>query len=386
MDALIAKGIGTYHGSPPLARLLHCGAGRAAMLWLLLVPLGCTPSGTPSATPASSANAPAPTTGGTIAGAPTASAPTTAPAQPLEKLRVPYVAISASQLPAWVAEDAGLFAKNGLDVSLEYVPTGTTLVQTMVAGEAVFGIAGSEAPISASLAGADLLILAPTVDHLLFSIYAVPAIADASAMRGKRLAITRVGSSTDFAARQWVATLGLRAGDDVALVQAGGQKEILAAMQANGADAGVLSAPTDVEARHLGYREIADLGKLPKPFYQSSVLTTRQVVDGRPELVRRFVRAIVEADSVIHQDPAAAKRALVKYAQITDDEVLDATYQSALPVIPRVPLPTREAVESAIELVALTNPEARDVDPTRFFDPRFVQELQDSGFIQGLYQ
>jgi hypothetical protein len=66
--------------------------------------------------------------------------------------------------------------------------------------------------------------------------------------------------------------------------------------------------------------------------------------------------------------------------------VLDATYQSALPVIPRVPLPTREAVESAIELVALTNPEARDVDPTRFFDPRFVQELQDSGFIQGLYQ
>jgi NitT/TauT family transport system substrate-binding protein len=299
---------------------------------------------------------------------------------------VPYVAISATQLPAWVAQDAGLFAKNGLDVSLEYIPTGSTLVQTMVAGEAAFGVAGSEAPISASLAGADIVILAPTVDHLLFSIYAVPGVPDPGAMRGKRLAITRVGSSTEFAARQWVATLGMRAGEDISLVQAGGQKEILAAMQSNGADAGVLSSPTDVEARRLGYREIADLGKLPKPFYQSSILATRNVIDERPDLVRRFMRAIVEADSVIHQDKAATKRALAHYAQITDDEVLEATYEAATAVIPKVPLPTREAIESAIELVALSNPDARNVDPTHFFDPRFVQELQDSGFIDSLYR
>jgi ABC-type nitrate/sulfonate/bicarbonate transport system substrate-binding protein len=123
-------------------------------------------------------------------------------------------------------------------------------------------------------------------------------------MRGKRLAITRGGSSSDFAARQWVGTLGKRAGEDVSLVQAGGQKEILAAMQANGAEAGVLSAPTDLEARRLGCRELAD----------------------------------------------------------------------------------REAIESAIELVALTNPEARAVVPNRFFDPRFVEELQDRGFIAGLHR
>ncbi|HLH20905.1 MAG TPA: ABC transporter substrate-binding protein [Chloroflexota bacterium] len=351
-----------------------------AALLIVVALLACTsPATSPGATNARPSAAASP-----------ASATTTAPAaaspQALERLRVPYVAISASQLPAWVAEDSGVFAKYGLDVSLEYIPTGTTLVQTMVAGEAAFGIAGSEAPISASLAGADIVILAPTVDHLLFTIYAVPSVTDPSAMRGKRLAITRVGSSTDFAARQWLDTLGLRAGDDVALIQAGGQKEILASMQSNGADAGVLSSPTDVEARHLGYREIADLGKLPKPFYQSSLLATRKLINERPDLVRRFVQAIVEADSIIHLDKAAATRALAKYAQITDDEVLEATYESAVAVVPKVPLPTRDAIESAIELVALTNPEARNVDPTRFFDPRFVQELQDSGFIDSLYK
>jgi ABC-type nitrate/sulfonate/bicarbonate transport system substrate-binding protein len=364
--------------------LWHGGALVASFLAVLAL-VTCAPR-------ASTAVAPPATAGSTPTAPATAAAPSQptasqlAASQPVEKLRVPYVAISATQLPAWVAEDAGLFTKYRLDVSLEYIPTGSTLVQTMVAGDADFGVAGSEAPISASLAGADLVILAPTVDHLLFSIYAVPTVADPAAMKGRRLAITRVGSSTDFAARQWVATLGLRAGDDVALVQAGGQKEILAAMQANGADAGVLSSPTDVEARHLGYRELADLGQLPKPFYQSSILTIRKVIDQRPELVRRFVRAIVEANSVIHQDKAATKRALTKYAQITDAEVLEATYESAVAVIPKAPIPTRDAIESAIDLVALTNPEARDVDPNRFFDARFVQELQDSGFIQGLYR
>jgi NitT/TauT family transport system substrate-binding protein len=310
------------------------------------------------------------------------------PAAPvaLEKLRVPYVAISVTQLPAWVAQDVGLFAKHGLDVSMEYIATGSTLVQAMVAGEAAFGIAGSEAPIAASLSGADMVILAPTVDRLIFDVYANQGVPDAAAMRGRRLAITRVGSSTDFAARQWVQTLGMRPGEDVALVQANGQPEIFAAIQSGAADAGVLSPPTNVQAKRAGFRLLADLSKLDVPFYQSSALTTRRIIDERPETVRRFMRAFVEANSVIHQDKALTKRVLAQYTQTSDDEVLESSYEAAVPAIPRVPLPTRAAIESAIELVALTNPAAQGVDPARFFDPRFVQELDDSGFIRGLYR
>ena len=108
--------------------------------------------------------------------------------------------------------------------------------------------------------------------------------------------------------------------------------------------------------------------------------------DDRPDVVRRFMRAIVEANAIIHQDNATAKQALAHYSQSTDDEVLEASYEGALPAIPRVPLPTRAAIESAIELVALTNPAAVGADPERFFDARFVQELDDNGFIKSLYR
>jgi ABC-type nitrate/sulfonate/bicarbonate transport system substrate-binding protein len=348
-------------------------------LGLFFVAVACGPTaGSPLATSAPPpAAAAAPT-------APTASAAATAP--PVVKLRVPYVAISVTQLPAWVAQDAGTFARNGLEVALEYIPTGSTLIQTMVAGEADFGIAGSEAPISASLGGAEMLILAPTVDRLLFTIYARPEITDGAAMRGRRLGITRVGSSTDFAARQWIQSLGRRPGDDVPIVQLGGQTELLAGLQSGAVDASVLSAPTDIQARRAGFRALADLSRLDFPFYQSSVIATRRAVDDRPDVVRRFMRAIVEANALIHQDKAAAKQALAHYSQSTDDDVLEASYDAALPAIPRVPLPTRAAIESAIELVALTNPAAVGADPDRFFDARFVQELEDSGFVKSLYR
>jgi ABC-type nitrate/sulfonate/bicarbonate transport system substrate-binding protein len=349
-----------------------------AALVVLVAAIACSSTaGSPRAT-----SAPPP-----AAGAPAAPAASTAATEPpAVKLRVPYVAISVTQLPAWVAQDAGTFAKNGLDVALEYIPTGSTLIQTIVAGEADFGIAGSEAPISASLGGAEMLILAPTVDRLLFTIYARPEITDGAAMRGRRLGITRVGSSTDFAARQWIQSLGLRPGDDVPIVQLGGQTEMLAGLQSGAVDASVLSAPTDIQARRAGFRDLADLSRLDFPFYQSSVIATRRVVNDRPDVVRRFMRAIVEANAIIHQDKAAAKQALAHYSQSTDDEVLEASYEAALPAIPRVPLPTRAAVESAIELVALTNPAATGADPARFFDARFVQELDDSGFIKSLYR
>src|SRR5438067_1706899 len=129
------------------------GAARipAVYLWLVLALGAACAQGTPSAS--SGAPAPPPAATSAAAPAPAAGAGPTAAAAAVERLRVPYVAVSVTQLPAWVAQEAGTFAREGLDVSLEHIPTGSTLVQAMVAGEAQFGIAGSEAPISASLNG-----------------------------------------------------------------------------------------------------------------------------------------------------------------------------------------------------------------------------------------
>jgi ABC-type nitrate/sulfonate/bicarbonate transport system substrate-binding protein len=53
----------------------------------------------------------------------------------LAKLKVGYSAISEVDLPAWIAKEAGIFEKNGLDVQLIYFTGGTTAVLALVSGE-----------------------------------------------------------------------------------------------------------------------------------------------------------------------------------------------------------------------------------------------------------
>jgi ABC-type nitrate/sulfonate/bicarbonate transport system substrate-binding protein len=306
-------------------------------------------------------------------------------APPSDKVRVAYASISITALPAWVAQDTGTFAKNGLEATLDYVPSGTTLIQNMVAGGADFAFAGSEAAISAAIAGAPLVIIAPSVDRLTYTVHASSEIPDGAALRGRRLGITRAGSSTDFAARRWVETLGLRPDAVVTLVQLGGQPEILAGLQGGAIDAGLLSPPGNTEARRAGFREIADLSRQPAQIYQTAIVAPKPLVDQRPDVVRRFARAIVEANAVIHKDKAQTKQIIGRYTQSNDDGVLEDSYAGAVAFIPRVPVPARAAIELALDLAAHSNPAAPHADASQLYDPRFVQELDDSGFIRGLY-
>jgi NitT/TauT family transport system substrate-binding protein len=386
---------------PALARL----TGVVALLCALAVVGACAPSGARAPQPPNPGGSPSSVSS---SGSPRAVADPSAPvsqagsppglggaarrelggggASPApDKVRVAYASISITALPAWVAQDAGTFAKNGLEVALDYVPSGTTLIQSMVAGGTDFAFAGAEAAIGAALAGAPLAIIAPSVDRLTYTVHASNEIADGAALSGRRLGITRAGSSTDFAARRWVETLGMRPDADVALLQLGGQPEILAALQAGAVDAGLLSPPGNTEARRAGYRAIADLSRQPAQIYQTAIVAPIPLIEQRPDVVRRFARAIVEANAVIHRDKAQTKQIIGRYTQSADDEVLEDSYAGAVAAIPRVPVPTRAATELALDLAAHSNPAAPHADASQFFDPRFVQELDDSGFIRGLY-
>lgn len=354
--------------------------GRRAILGLvggLILIAACTSAaptitrGTPTLRPTSPAVAPM--------------TPTSPPA-PADPVRVAYASISITALPAWVAQDTGTFAKYGLDVTLDYVPSGTTLIQNMVAGGTDFGFAGAEAAISATLSGAPLVIVAPSVDRLTYTVHAPASVPDGAALRGRRLGITRAGSSTDFAARQWLQSLGLRADDDVTLVQLGGQPEILAGLQAGAVDAGLLSPPGNTEAVRLGLQEIADLSLLPTQIYQTGIVTTRTLIEQRPDLVSRFMRAIVEANSIIHQAKGRTKQIIARYSQTTAEDILEDSYQAAVPAIPRVPLPTRGVIQLVLDLAAHGNPAAQHADPSQFYDARFVQELVNTGFTRQVYQ
>lgn len=360
-----------------------------ACLSLFLAAIACAPAPTPvpptaAALPTTMPPTTAPTAAPTKAAATTA--PTTAGSGTLTKLRVPYTAVSVAMAPTWVAFERGLFKKYGLDVTLDYIATSPVLTAAMLSGEVQIAEAAEDVVITSALGGSDLVILASGGDHLLFSLYSKPAINSLQDLKGKVIAVTRRGSSTDFAAHWLLTKNNLVPDKEVAFVNTGGVPDILTAMQTGQVDAGVLSPPTTIKARQAGFKELVDISAQELTFYQAPVIARKSWVSANPDTVRKFMSAYVEAVSVIKKDKASTKGIIGKYTQTTDDAVLEETYNAFVKILPQAPYPKLEAIKVGLDQAALENAKAKDADPNSFFDPRWVEELDKSGFIAGLYK
>src|SRR6266508_2487179 len=139
-----------------------------------------------------------------------------APAQAqLTKLNVAYSAISGDALPAWIAKDAGIFEKNGLDVQLVFFTGGTTAVMALVSADTPIAQLAGAAVINSVMAGSDAALIAGGVTSLNYYLLGRPEIKSPEQLKGGSVAISRFGSSSDFIARYALQKVGLTPGKDV---------------------------------------------------------------------------------------------------------------------------------------------------------------------------
>lgn len=300
---------------------------------------------------------------------------------PVLKLRGVYNAVGGVMAPIWVAQESGLFAKHGLELQLKYLAA-TTAVQAMVGGSEDIGLVGNQG-IDANLEGADLVYVASTVSRFVFDLYGQPGIASVSDLKGKVVAVTQPAASTDYAARITLSRSGLVPDKDVRILYAGSMPALLATVKSGNAAAGVMSAPTTLQAQASGLKPIASITKLKIPFLFVGVLTPRKIARENGEAVTRYVRGHIEALSVIRKDRETTVRAMGKYLKTEDRRILDAVHDEYVEVYPRVPLVTAEEVKAVLDVAK--SPRAKQMKPEEFFDNSFVQKIQASGFIDSLY-
>jgi NitT/TauT family transport system substrate-binding protein len=317
---------------------------------------------------------------------------TTSPAAPAtptpatkDKLVVGYVALNATQLPSWVAKERGIFDKNGLDVELQYVQGGSSPTSALLAGQMQVLVA-AEQPLQASLQGGGLVYIAAPTSTIFFALYTTPDITDAASLKGKRIGITQAGSATDTAARLALRSLNLDPGKDVSLLNIGSAPNILAALQNGALDGGMLSSPTNIQARNLGMRELVNVAKLDDPFPSGWAATSKSYVADHRDTVRRYVQSIAEAVAFEIRSPDETRAILAKYVNIDDPAVAREAYDEVVPYLKKDPIPDTKAVQGALDELSAATPEAKTADPASFVDQSFAQDLQSSGFIDGLYK
>jgi NitT/TauT family transport system substrate-binding protein len=304
-------------------------------------------------------------------------------AQGLTRVMSGYAAVSGPHAVLWLAREAGLFEKNGLRTDVAYIRSGSTMAQTLVSGEIQVAQMGGPAALAAGVAGMDLSFVAVALNTT--PIVIMGTVSRMEELRGKAIGITRFGSNTDISARFAIRKAGLQPEKDVALVQREDYPGIMGGIQSGRIAAGALADPFTDYAKKLGYKEIADIAALGLEFPFVGIVAKKSYIKENPDITQRFVRAYTEAIALYKNNREMAMKVTSKYTGIKDPAILSSTVSFYAPKLARVPYPTIGGMRFVLEQIATRDPKAKSVNPESFMDVRFVKQLEEGGFIQGLY-
>jgi NitT/TauT family transport system substrate-binding protein len=296
------------------------------------------------------------------------------------KLTVVYAAITGVQTPLWLAADASIFRKYGLDVTLVYIPSAPQVVRVMLAGDSSISLTGGAPVVNANLSGSELVFIGGAANVPAFYLMAFPEIKRVEDLKGKTVGVTRFGSSTDFTMRHVLRAHGLEPDKDVKVLQIGGMPELAVALSKRMIVAAPFSSPTNLRARKAGAAVLVDVAKSGVAFPHSAIVTSRSFLGSRRDITVSFLKGYSEGIQRMLADKVTAKRVIQKYTRDNDDEILETTYQYAVDYVVRPPYPSRAGILESLR--ESTHPKAKTANPDDFIDGGLVRGLEESGFFQ----
>jgi NitT/TauT family transport system substrate-binding protein len=304
-------------------------------------------------------------------------------AQELKPIRI-SLSLGSAQLPLWAARDAGLFAKHGLDVELLGLQSASRQVQLLLAGDTLAASLSGTVPVRARIEGADTTILMGLLNSFTLSIIAAPEIKKPADLKGRYIGVGSLGGSPTLLTQRLLKKWGLES--DVKFLGTGGYVESLAALEKRRIYAAVLDPPRAyIGRKKFGFVEIANLGQEFK--YATTVIVARDSeVRKQRETLTQLARGIIEGIHRIKTDREFAVRVLGKMLRSNDREILEETYRVFSALYEKTPYPALEGIQPILDEIAMQVPKAKTYKPENFVDTSIVRQLEQNGFIAGVYR
>ena len=283
------------------------------------------------------------------------------------------------------AYHAKIFQKYGLDAEYIALESGTISMQTLLANELQVVFTTGALAVTANLQGGDTTIIAGGINFFPFKLIVRPEVRTGAELHGKKLAISRFGSASDYAAQLAVEKLG---GDpkQVTMLQLGGNPSRLSALTSGTVHATVFSEPFASVAVKQGMRSLIDLADSGVSFPQNSFIVRRSVLAEKRPMIVNAIKASIETLYLLKRDRKFAREVLKKYLRIDDDAMIDIGIDYYLTRHGEgiLTLPDRKGIEFVIADTAKTNPKAKGQTPEslRVLDASVLDEIKKSGFIE----
>jgi ABC-type nitrate/sulfonate/bicarbonate transport system substrate-binding protein len=210
-----------------------------------------------------------------------------------------------------------------------------------------------------------------------------PEIKKIADLRGKKIGITRVGSSTHTSALYALGQAGLKP-SDYQILPLLEVPNIFTALVAGQIDAGVVSPPTNSRARKAGLNELMNIAKEGPEYVSVAIGTTRAYIKANEDTVRRVVRAYAEGVHLFRNNKQVGIRVLGKYTKVKEQDILEDAYNQFQEYLQTPPYVSRKGIEAILVEVGEKEPAARQIKVDDVIDMRFVTELEKEGFFKKL--
>ncbi|MBI2230344.1 MAG: ABC transporter substrate-binding protein [Deltaproteobacteria bacterium] len=291
-----------------------------------------------------------------------------------------------SQSMPWIAQETGIFRKYNLEFPLVYIGSSPLATAAMLGGDAQMMIDGGLGTVRAVVQGnSELVFIAGIKNYLTQSILAKPEIKRLEDLRGKKVGVTRIGSTTHYFAVQAFKRRNMEAGRDYVMIQTGGAPEMLAALLSGAIEAGTMTAPWDTRAIAEGFHYVVFGPDLRLPQVAVSFITRRSLIARSSPLIAQFMRAMAEAAKILHTDKEVTFKVLGKYLRVEDRKILEAGYNAEIKALePKMELKL-EALQAILDDVAQVDPRAKQIKAVELYDRRFLDEMEKSGFFEKLW-
>lgn len=309
----------------------------------------------------------------------------TCPVEGKDQLRVGFAGFSATtEVMLLVTQGAGLFEKNDLKIELISITGAAPSTMALSRGELDIDVRAPVNAITGMLKGLDFKFVAVAENYLDYTIVTRPEISGIVDLKDKKVGIVRFGGKTDLLTRYLFRRLGLEPVKDFAMLQVGDPTVRVAALMTGAIDATVLPPPQAYTAIKAGLK-IIDIPYAP--FFQGVVITRHAFLKKERYAVTRFLKAYVEGIHFFFTRKEETLKILSRFFRNTERGWLEHVYRTHQQhQIGRKPFPDWQAVQATLDMMAPDEPAVKKLKAKDLFELSILEELNQSGFIDGLYQ
>jgi NitT/TauT family transport system substrate-binding protein len=305
--------------------------------------------------------------------------------KPLKKINVGVPSVSVANIIIYVTKEAKLYDKYGLDAQVIAINGSGIASKALIGGNLDIVPVATPTVIAANLAGSDMAILAHTMPGVVHALMVKPEIKRVEDLKGKTIAVSSLGSLTDFLVRAIAKKKGLNPDRDLTLIQTGSDAERIVALKAGAVDGAAMSHPGYGRAKKMGFSMLWDSSKeIDYPWME--ITTRRAAIKADREMIMNYMRAHLEGIARFKKDRDFGIKVIKKTLRIDDDdELISESYEIFSKMFLPTPYPNHPGMKVSFEYVAANRPDVWKHKPEEFTDSSFVEELDKSGFIKRLY-